>query len=184
LGNHTSAGICNFPTEEAAADFAAQLADCVNTYGLDGIDFDDEWVTYGQDGVPPANDFSFVTLVTSLRKLLPEKIISFYYIGEAATHQSYNGVTVGESLNYAWNPYYGTFNAPDVPGLGNSQLAAAAVDLTQTPAALAEDFAKQTVNGGYGVYLYYNLTSADASSYFSGVTNQLYGQATVYAAAS
>jgi hypothetical protein len=34
LGNHQGAGICNFPTREAAKDFALQLANTVNTYGL------------------------------------------------------------------------------------------------------------------------------------------------------
>jgi chitinase len=50
LGNHQGAGICNFPTREAARDFAQQLANTVNTYGLDGIDFDDEYSEYGKNG--------------------------------------------------------------------------------------------------------------------------------------
>ncbi|MDN5423719.1 MAG: hypothetical protein L0G07_09960, partial [Chryseobacterium sp.] len=33
LGNHQGAGFCNFPTREAAKDFALQLAHTVNTYG-------------------------------------------------------------------------------------------------------------------------------------------------------
>ena len=41
LGNHEGAGFANFPTYESADAFAAQLEQVVNTYHLDGIDFDD-----------------------------------------------------------------------------------------------------------------------------------------------
>ncbi len=73
----SGAGICNFPTREAAKDFALQLANTVNTYGLDGIDFDDEYSDYGNNGTGQPNDSSFVMLVQELRALLPDKIISF-----------------------------------------------------------------------------------------------------------
>jgi GH18 family chitinase len=54
-----------------------QLANTVNTYGLDGIDFDDEYSEYGNNGTGQPNDSSFVMLVQELRALLPDKIISF-----------------------------------------------------------------------------------------------------------
>ena len=38
LGNHQGARIANFTSPEAAADFAAQVADVVERYGLDGVD--------------------------------------------------------------------------------------------------------------------------------------------------
>ena len=47
LGNHQGAGFANFTSFAQADAFAAQLADAVTTYGLDGIDFDDEWTNYG-----------------------------------------------------------------------------------------------------------------------------------------
>ena len=48
LGNHEGAGFANFPTYESADAFAAQLEQVVNTYHLDGIDFDDEYAEYGK----------------------------------------------------------------------------------------------------------------------------------------
>ena len=48
LGNHQGAGFANF-TDYASADaFAADLEQVVKTYGLDGIDFDDEYAEYGK----------------------------------------------------------------------------------------------------------------------------------------
>ena len=68
LGNHQGAGMANFPSREAAAAFAEELADTVDKYDLDGIDFDDEWSKYGENGTGQPNDSSFVYLVDELRK--------------------------------------------------------------------------------------------------------------------
>ena len=64
--------------------FAKQLADTVNQYGLDGIDFDDEYAEYGNNGTGQPNDCSFVYLVPALRAKLPNKLITLYDIGPAA----------------------------------------------------------------------------------------------------
>jgi len=52
LGNHQGAGFCNFTSKAAATDFATQLSNAVTTYGLDGIDFDDEYADYGTNSTP------------------------------------------------------------------------------------------------------------------------------------
>lgn len=180
LGNHQGAGICNFPTQAAANDFAQQLANAVNTYGLDGIDFDDEYADYGANGTGQPNAFSFVYLVTALRNLLPNKIISFYFYGPAASRLSYNGVTVGSKVNYSWNAIYGTYSVPNVPGLTSANLGPAAIDIQSTASSTATSLAQRTKTEGYGIYLTYNLPNTNVSGYLSGVSNALYGQSTVY----
>jgi hypothetical protein len=180
LGNHQGAGFCNFPSQAAAQAFAQQLANAVNTYGLDGIDFDDEYADYGVNGTGQPNASSFVYLITALRQLMPNKIISFYYYGPAASRLSYNGVTVGSQINYSWNAIYGTFSVPNVPGLTAASLGPAAVNITATSASTATNLANQTKNGNYGVYLWYNLPNNDVSGYLTNVSNVLYNQPTVY----
>jgi len=180
LGNHQGAGICNFPSQAAAQAFAQQLANAVTTYGLDGIDFDDEYADYGTNGTGQPNTSSFVYLVTALRSLMPTKIISFYDYGPAASELSYGGVTVGSKVNYSWNAIYGSWSVPNVPGLTKSQLGPAAIDIGSTGQSTANSLATQTVSNGYGVYLTYNLSDGDHSSYVSGFTNALYGSAAVY----
>jgi len=175
LGNHQGAGFANFPSQAAAQAFAQQLSDAVTTYGLDGIDFDDEYAEYGNNGTGQPNSSSFVYLVTALRQLMPNKIISFYNIGPSASNLSYNGVTVGSKVNYSWNPYYGTYSAPNIPGLTKSQLGPAATDVTATSVSTATTNATKTVKDGYGVYLYYNLTSSDIHTYLSSISKALYG---------
>jgi len=179
LGNHQGAGISNFPNQAAAQAFAQLLANAVNTYGLDGIDFDDEYADYGTNGTGQPNSSSFVYLVTALRQLMPNKIISFYFYGPAASRLSFNGVTVGSKVDYSWNAIYGSYSVPNVPGLAKSNLGPAAIDIQSTSSSTAASLATQTVNNSYGIYLYYNLPNTDVHTYLSSVSNALYGKATV-----
>lgn len=183
LGNHQGAGIANFPTREAAAAFADELAAVVEQYGLDGIDFDDEWSKYGENGTVPANAFSFVYLVDELRaRLGDDKLITFYKIGEAAQATEYDGIRAGDLLDYAWNPWYGTWRVPTVAGMDASQLAPGAIDLSATRQSTAAAFAQRTAAEKYGAIITYNLTSRDQSGYLSSITVPLTGLRTVYKA--
>ncbi|MBT2474262.1 chitinase, partial [Microbacterium sp. ISL-103] len=118
LGNHQGAGFANFTSYAQADAFAAQLADAVTTYGLDGIDFDDEWTEYGANGTPQPNPQSFGWLATALRdRLGPDKIISLYAIGPSYTTTDFTLFDAANVPDYAWNPYYPTYDAPTVTGL-------------------------------------------------------------------
>ena len=179
LGNHQGAGFANFPTQAAADAFAQELADTVDQYGLDGIDFDDEYAEYGNNGTGQPNDFSFVYLVQALRQKLPNKLITLYDIGPASDRLSYNGQSIANTFDYAWNPYYGTWSVPSGP-TSKSRLSPAAVSYTATSSSTAASLAQRTVDEGYGVFLTYNLTEADTHTYMSAFTRKLYGSATVY----
>ena len=62
-----------------------QLEQVVNTYHLDGIDFDDEYAEYGKNGTPQPNNSSFIWLLQALRNRLGnDKLITFYNIVPAA----------------------------------------------------------------------------------------------------
>ncbi|MFC0438404.1 endo-beta-N-acetylglucosaminidase H [Kutzneria buriramensis] len=179
LGNHQGAGFANFPSQAAAAAFAKQLSDAVAKYGLDGIDFDDEYAEYGNNGTGQPNASSFVYLVSALRANMPNKLISLYNIGPAAGSLSYGGVDITSKFNYAWNPYYGTWGVPAIK-LPKADLSPAAVEIGGTSTSTAASLAKQTVSQGYGVYLTYNLDGSDRHTYISSFTQQLYGSAAVY----
>ncbi|MDH6628599.1 hypothetical protein M2271_006432 [Streptomyces sp. LBL] len=174
LGNHQGAGFANFPSQQAASTFAKQLSDTVAKYGLDGIDFDDEYADYGNNGTGQPNASSFVYLVSALRANMPDKIISLYNIGPAASRLSYGGVDVSSKFDYAWNPYYGTWQVPGI-ALPKSKLSPAAVEIGGTSQGTAADLARRTVDEGYGVYLTYNLDGADRSAAVSAFTRELYG---------
>jgi hypothetical protein len=179
LGNHEGAGFANFPSQAAASAFAKQLSNAVTQYGLDGIDFDDEYADYGDNGTGQPNASSFVYLVSALRQDMPNKLITLYDIGPAASSMSYNGVDVTHDFNYAWNPWYGSWDVPSI-ALPNSDLSPAAIEIGATPSSTAASLAQQTVSGGYGVYLTYNLDGTDQHTYISSFTQKLYGSAANY----
>ena len=180
LGNHQGAGFANFPDYAAADRFAAQLASTVTQYGLDGVDFDDEWSEYGKNGTGQPNDFSFVYLLDALRKRLPDKLVTFYNIGPSAEHLSYGDLRAGDLLDHAWNPYYGSYSAPAIDGMTRPQLGPAAVDLNTTSTSTMRSFARRTKAEGYGVYVTYDLRAGDYSATVSAFTKELYGSAAIY----
>jgi hypothetical protein len=183
LGNHEGAGFANFTSRESASAFAGQLADAVTAYGLDGIDFDDEWSEYGKNGTAQPNSTSFTYLLDALRaKLGPDKLITLYNIGPTYTMSDWQGTGASANLDYSWNPYYGTWIPPRVPGMTKSQFGAAAVDLTATSQAAAAQLAQRTKDEGFGAFVSYNLTAGDHSGYISSFTTPLTGHATVYKA--
>ncbi|WP_020389113.1 endo-beta-N-acetylglucosaminidase H [Kribbella catacumbae] len=179
LGNHQGAGFANFPSKAAAGAFAQELANAVTKYGLDGIDFDDEYAEYGVNGTGQPNASSFFYLVSALRQKLPNKLITLYDIGPSAARLSYNGQSIANTFNYAWNPYYGTWSVPRGPS-AKSRLSPAAVSYTATSSSTAASLAQRTVNEGYGVFLTYNLGETDTHTYISAFTSKLYGSSAVY----
>jgi hypothetical protein len=179
LGNHQGAGFANFPTKAAAEAFAQQLADAVNRYGLDGIDFDDEYVEYGNNGTGQPNADSFIWLVQALRAKLPNKLITLYDIGPSADRLVSGNQSIRDTFNYAWNPYYGTWGVPNGP-TAKSKLSPAAISYTATSQSTATSLAQRTVSEGYGVFLTYNLTESNTATYLSAITQKLYGSNTVY----
>ncbi|HJP72869.1 MAG TPA: endo-beta-N-acetylglucosaminidase H [Pseudonocardiaceae bacterium] len=179
LGNHEGAGFANFPSQSAASAFARQLSDAVTKYGLDGIDFDDEYADYGTNGTGQPNASSFVYLVSALRQDMPSKLITLYDIGPAASSLSYGGTDVTHDFNYAWNPWYGSWMVPSI-SLPKSDLSPAAIEIGATSTSTAASLAQQTVSNGYGVYLTYNLDGSDEHTYLSSFTQKLYGSAAVY----
>jgi hypothetical protein len=180
LGNHQGAGIANFPTPAAAADFARQLRAVVTKYRLDGIDLDDEYSDYGVNGTPQPNAQSIGWLISALRAEMPHKLLSFYDIGPASTSLAASSPRIGSKLDYAWNPYYGSYSAPTIPGMPRSRLSPAAVDIQNTPLATAQTLAQRTTAEHYGVFMTYNLPDGDDSAYVSPLMQTLYGQAATY----
>ena len=178
LGNHQGAGISNFTSRAAVIDFAKQLRDTVNFYGLDGVDFDDEYADYGNNGLPQPNDSSFTMLLAACRQFMPTKLLTFYYYGPATNKLTYKGYDAGKFLNYSWNAIYGTYIPPIVPSLDKTKLAPAAIWIQNTPASTAKSLATRTKTDGYGAYLYYDLTNRNAVNYLSGISTALYNDST------
>lgn len=180
LGGGSGRGISNFASSEEAAAFARLAADQIRLYDLDGIDLDDEYAQYGDNGTPQTNSQSIGWLLQALRKELPDKLITMYNYGPAGQYLMNVDSSIGSILDYAWNPNYGTFDPPLIPGLGKKNLAAASIAIAGTDIGIAQKLANKTVEEGYAVYLTYNLAEGDQSQYVGAFAKSLYGQETKY----
>lgn len=183
LGGGEGAGVANFASQDQAAVFAQEVAAVVNQYGLDGVDIDDEDAEYGCSGCAdqtPTNQDSIGWFISALRSELPDKLITYYFIGPSSDSLSQDPVSIGSQLNFSYNPYYDTYNPPTVPGLADQFLSPAAVDISSTPQDDAATFASNTVAQGYGCYMTYNLQGGDHSGYISAFTQPLYGSLATY----
>ena len=181
LGGGEGAGVANFASEAKAAVFADEVTAVVNQYGLDGIDIDDEYAEYGCcSGLPANNPQSIGWFISALRERLGSKLITYYFIGPSSEDLSKSPPSIGQQLNYSFNPYYDSYSAPTIPGLGKQFLSPAAVDISSTPQSDAASFASRTISDGYGCYMTYNLGGGNHSEYISAFTQPLYGSPTTY----
>lgn len=175
LGDHTGLGVANM-TDAQVEDFATQLATAVITYGLDGIDFDDEWAEYGKNGYPSSSTGSYAKLITKLRaKMGTDKIITVFHFG-------YSGElsTVADKINYGMYPYFGGYGGPYM-GLPNNKWAAYAINLNSynNPNDIA-DYARKTVADGMGAICYYDLRTTNVLSTLNIISRICFGDVAVY----
>lgn len=108
LGNHDDAGFRNFQSLSDATAFAQVVAAAVRTYGLDAVDFDDEY----SNSPAWANDSSFVMVVSEVKRLLPDKTVTCYIIDGAVT-ANWKGKMIGDYADIGYTPYY-----PELPTAG------------------------------------------------------------------
>ncbi len=109
LGNHDEAGMGNL-SPEAAADFAKELKAYMDIYGLDGVDFDDEYSSYKDDPSPgflPRSRANFARLVYECRQVFGDKLIGVYEYGSLDSPDGeVEGVKVGDIVDYMTYGYY------------------------------------------------------------------------------
>lgn len=108
-GGGTGLGFCNL-SDSQIADFVAQVKDCVEAYGLDGVNFYDKNAGYGLEGMPAMNTTSYPKLIKAMREALgADKLVTLadydqpteYFWDTVAT----GGVEVGQYIDYAWSGY-------------------------------------------------------------------------------
>jgi hypothetical protein len=197
LCNHQGVGFDNFTSSAGINDFVQQVKKIVDDYQLDGIDIDDEYAQYGTNGQPAVNDSSLVLLVKRFREVMPNKIISYYYFSDAVSIPKYaqwNGLTVGQYIDYTYQGSYNRYSVPSMPGLTDkSKIGAYSLNLSspQTSTSFNTNVNNVKTNGYGGTFMWYNLGAADQvtsssntkvnlSTYFTYVSNLYYGETVTY----
>ncbi|MFA0812394.1 glycosyl hydrolase family 18 protein [Microbulbifer epialgicus] len=172
LGNWQNAGWSCFADEQSADDFAQQLKDAVDQYGLDGIDIDDEYSQCSQTYTD-----SLVKVTSALREKMPNKIISKALWEDSKYFQAqWNGKKLGDQLDYGWEMSYwkGANCSSRIQeyinlGVDKLKLGVGASTVQNPDASVARDLAacNESNNLGGGTMIF-NVTK-DSYSYLSTV---------------
>lgn len=180
LGNHDEAGVANL-APETAAEFAKELKVIVDTYELDGIDFDNEYSTYEywnpSPGFTRPSGESSNRLIYETRRLMPDKIITWYQVKDQSPKGFCEGKSAGELLDYAYNAYYGQWREgwKDITNLSTAQYGPYPLDIKKGVYALGSTM-NRLKRGGYGVNVLYNMHVYDeefqkVQNYQSGLSS-------------
>ena len=194
LGNHDRIGVANL-SAEGAREFARELRVVVDTYGLDGVDFDDEWSDYPSraDEAPgflvPSSEL-YGRLLIETRRVMPDKLVTLYAYGHTSFYNPIDGKRIGEVVDYAWNSsyLYADYNSMKnflglMPGQWGPYSICLNPDSDQyTGDSLSDAEIQKLHEGGYGVMVWYDLRTDKRQSYvgrFSQVSSVVYGEQTV-----
>lgn len=198
LGNHDEAGMGSLSVE-AAADFAKELKAFMDIYGLDGVDFDDEYTSYKDDPSPgflPRSRENYARLVYEVRKALgPDKLIGIYeYSSIDSPTGTVEGKTVGEIVDYITHGLYQQ-QRPG-PAIGREERFTGLQKSQFGPNPwkvngqdwdahfdggwfnFTEEKFRQVKDGGYGLQMIYNPTflEYDYAPLFSAIGSVLYNE--------
>ena len=189
LGNHDQSGVANL-SDDAARDFAAELNAIVDTYGLDGVDFDDEWSGYVTSGEVDAgltypSSAQYARLVYEAKKAMPDKLVTVYHIGYTGFGFNVDGMDPGEFIDYAYYAYYGGYSTSGLSsykGMSTSQWGPFPVQITSRTTATSTyvTYMNRLRNDGYGVMLMYDMRALDYSPIFNSIANALYDEDIVF----
>lgn len=173
LGDYTGIGFANLNYIQRES-FAQQVADCVATYGLDGVDFDEEFADYGHiAGTLSPSGENFSLLIQRLRELMPDKLITAKYYGYASLLDQAGK----DALDYLW-PNFGI--SPKAPiGFPDSKWTKMSIHFTNgIPSAMTIRAAAQRLTD-YSSIMMFNLRNNDASGIMNIFAPYVWGGKTV-----
>lgn len=194
LGNHDEAGMGNL-SPEAAADFAKELKTYMDIYGLDGVDFDDEYTSYKDNPSPgflPRSRENFARLIFECRKLMPDKLLGVYEYRPDFLDSptgTVEGQSVGELIDYITYGYYqnqadymryGKGREVNFEGLPKSKFCPTPLKINNELNGGWSDFNAAYIqdmkDSGYGLQMFYNPNPRlyNYTSYFSTVSTILF----------
>ena len=160
LGDWQHVGVANM-TETQADRFADILVYVVDTYGLDGISFDDEYADY---------TYTLPTSYSRIIKALKAKFDRRYGVGTKLItvfqwgNYSLIDATAGAMLNYADHGYFGYnqfISSSSIAGVQNDGWMPMAIQLGSTYTASQrlriKNNATAVLNQGYGGCMFFNI---------------------------
>lgn len=107
LGNHDQAGVAKL-TDTGAKYYAQKLKEICDTYQLDGVTFDDEYTRGGGGNeyiAGSSNAKSAARLLYECKKAMPDKIVTFYELGQLRYDRLNEVKIVDEGVEYPFGSF-------------------------------------------------------------------------------
>ena len=162
LGNHDDSGLAQL-SDPAARDFAAELAAYCETYGLDGVCFDDEYSNVNPDTSNPLftrpSMAAAARLLYETKKAMPHKTVMVYYLGNITPYiPAVDGVDPGYFVDVAVADY-SSINPGATPmtGMPLKNCAGASIELNLLKGDWTTETARKQKAAGYGHYMFFSL---------------------------
>lgn len=172
LPNGDGVGQSNL-TDADIKTLAAEIKSIMETYDLDVVDFDEEHAGYTENPQPGFEDngpLPYEKLCYEVKRLLPDRLLTVYYIGSGMTNgfpYDVNGVEPGDFIDYAYWSMYMSYDYSNgwskIKGMEKSQYGPYPFAFGPDGGEMYEPNLKQVRDEGYGVQIVYNLDVKDGN---------------------
>ncbi len=155
MGNHDPAGVSHLQ-KQTAIDFVQQLKAIVESYGLDGVFWDDEYTepsgsipgfTYGDRG-------NASRLIYEFKRAMPDKLNMVFAYSTITTLNTVDGVQSGEYVDYFIPDYGATPSLTGWPGATKAQ----GMPTPYEFARAYHGYPSRVVSGGWGGIMVFALS--------------------------
>lgn len=125
LGNWDRAGVANM-SESTAKMYAQEIKNTLDTYGLDGVMFDDEYTSYAYENPYPGfvipSSKAAGDLLYETKKAIGDKLVFSYVYSVLNSIPAINNTDPGKYVDYALSDYFaGPVSDWQYPGMVNKQ---------------------------------------------------------------
>lgn len=173
IGDHTGVSFANL-TPPMIHNFAKEVADCVTSYGLDGVDIGSEYGQYGRiSGLPNASATILGNFIAQLRQLLPDKMVTAFRYGYLVNLS----FTAMNNFDYMW-PNFGCTITPPTE-FPKNKWASLTIHITNegytTPSSTGIQSCANRYSG-YGAIMMFNMREWDTSYIMNDFAPRIWGE--------
>ncbi|OUN76693.1 endo-beta-N-acetylglucosaminidase [Alistipes sp. An54] len=182
LGNHDQAGLAQL-SDIGARDFAAEVAEYVYAYNLDGVNYDDEYSTSPDLSNPyftSRSSQAAARLCYETKKVMPDKLVTVFDYGSMYGVGEVDGVDADEWIDVVV-ANYGGYSSP-VGDMGYDKCSGVSIEFNLGISSLTTTTAQRILSSGYGWFMGFALAPENFATSYSRLSGceTLYGSPLLY----
>lgn len=182
LGNHDQAGLAQL-SDAGARDFAAEVAQYVYAYNLDGVNYDDEYSTSPDLSNPyftTRSSQAAARLCYETKQLMPDKLVTVFDYGYMYGTDEIDGVDADEWIDVVVANYGGS--SRPIGDMSYAKCSGCSIEFNLGISSLSSYTAENLLSNGFGWFMGFALAPENFSSSYSALSGceTLYGSPLVY----